>query len=168
MRFVIKSADTPTTHVRVPAQIMLSALRFHEEINMAFPDFSRTQYADGTFEYRYSTRPGDRIKSVIYARITQPRVEERQKPLGKYLGPKGVEVSVYYTQDNEKEAQTLLENIFRKLPISEMGEPNSDAAATFNSITTWYFHQCEQLSDLEAGINTAFNGISFPKRNSDA
>ena len=164
MRFVINSEDTPTTHVRVPAQIMLSALRFHEKISIAFPDFNCMRYADGTFEYRYSTKPGDRIKSIISAHITQPRVEERQKPLGKYLGPKGIEVSVYYTKDNETEAQTLLENIFKKLPISEMGEPNSDAATTFKSITTWYFHQCEKLSDLEAGINAALAGISFPKK----
>ncbi len=167
MRFVIKNTKTPTTSIRVPVQVNLSLAKFKEAVQQYFPEFRYNEYADKSFDYRMLMRTEPRIKSALYIRIVQPS-EEEQTTLRQYLGPKGLEININYTNDNDIEARALLESFFQKLPITEMSKPKEtepqEHEASYHQIIEWYFNKCEQQRALEKDINKALKDVQFPKK----
>lgn len=161
MRFLFIPHDR-AQQIIVPTKIVETHKKFHDSVQDFADEFQRTTYNCFLFEYLWAPKREPTSHMLIH--FTQYPTMPQTSPPRRYLGPKGVEVRVYFTNDNEAEAKTLLERFLSELPIIERGDGGCEKA-TPGDIYKWYLRQCEEFEKLETQINQALESVTFkPKR----
>lgn len=169
MRFFVTQESTPLNYIVVPSQIHGPVNLFHACVQENLPEFCCSHANNGLFTYEMPNdhlwKKGEHSLHYVglpYAKLLQYPCLSRAHVIRKCLGPKGLEVRVFFKEDDADEAHDLLNKIMNNLPLIEIGEPEKKEPARDKHIYEWYKQQAKGFEQLERSINEALKGITFP------
>lgn len=162
MRFFVTQESTPLNYIVVPSQIKCPVNLFHECVRENLPEFFCSRASNGLFSYempnRHFWKECEHAWSYVgppYSKLLQYPSLSRAHVIRRCLGPKGIEVRVFFRQEDADEAHDLLNNIMNNLPLTEIGEPEKKEPAEDKHIYEWYKQQAKGFTQLERSINEA-------------
>jgi len=165
MQFVVTSHQL--NYIVVPVQITSTINKFHHKMREHFPNFFCNRANNGLFDY---SMPNARFWNDTtyvgppYAKLMQHAAVSPANNVRKCLGPKGIDLRVFFKPNDAEQGHQLLDDILTKLPLNEMGAAGEKKPATDADIYQWYTTRCEEFATMERWMNEQLSGITFPQK----
>lgn len=155
--------DSVKKTIIVPAQINRSLEVFHAELckyaeNSPPKTFCCMGIPDQTFTYVMNYRlwmPEE--PSLLRTRIEYKHFIPQLEIVKKFLGPKGIEISVMFTSDNATQGYALLEDMLAKISITACGEKGVLLVKSYGDVLNWYLGEYKKVNEIGKQIDQMFD-----------
>lgn len=151
VRFIQTHPDGNRVTIQIPAEIHASFSRFHQQAGKYSEHYEFTPCDTKTFSYRWNV-PLESPARLNYVRA------RHSVWLQAYFGPKAIEIIALCSPETQQETISLIDDLFKKLPVTEIGEKKTCPVNDAKTIITWYRAHRDQYPELEHVINLTLAG----------